>query len=274
MIMRLWLATLLVCSLAQAQTSGDREIARKRYEMGLLLFQRGAYADALKELQAAKSALDRPEFDYNIGLCLAKLERADEAADALERFVNKRPNDPEAPTIRRRIAELRAQAKEPPPPPAPREAAPPPRETRSAEPTPPGGEPQPPGSEPISPGEAAARAAQAEALRHPPPPSPPSPFLQFARTPRGTASLALGGIAVATLLTSAITGGLALSNNNAYRDSCIFNCDHGRYDTARGLAITTDVMISIGVVSAVTTIVLVLTRPKEQAVASGTVVRW
>ena len=269
MIMRLVIAALVCCSLAHA---GDREIARKRYEMGLLLFQRGNYSEALKELQAAKAALDRPEFDYNIGLCLAKLDRHEEAADALERFVRARPDDPEAPAIRRRIAELRTQSSEPAPPP-PREAAPPP--PREEVPPPPReAAPPPPGAEPLPPGEAAARDADEYATRHPAPPPPASPFVRFARTPHGAATLGLGGAAVATLLTAAITGGLAISNNNAYRDSCFFICDHSAYDTARGLAITTDVLISIGVVATVTTIALVLTRPKERPLARSAVIQW
>jgi tetratricopeptide (TPR) repeat protein len=253
MIMRLVIAALLCSSLAQA---GDREIARKRYEMGLLLFQRGSYADALKELQAAKAALDRPEFDYNIGLCLEKLDRPQEAAEALERFVGARPNDPEAAGIRRRIAELRTRQPEPPPPPEPKEALPPPpRETAPA---------PAPSSEPVPPGEVAAKAADDWAAQHPTPPPPESPFLRFAHTPHGAATLAMGSITVATLLTSAITGGLAISNRDAYRDSCIFACDHGAYETAHNLAITTDVLLSVGVAAGVTTLVLVLTRPKEQ----------
>lgn len=262
MIMRLVVAALLCSSLAQA---GDKEIARKRYEMGVLLFQRGSYSEALKELQAAKAQFDRPELDYNIGLCLAKLDRPQEAAEALERFVNARPNDPEAPSIRRRITELRTEL---PPPPPPQEApAPPPPEPKEAAPPP----PREAGQEPVSPGEAAAKAADEWEARHPRPPAPPSPFMQFAQTPQGTATLAVGGATVALLLTSAITGGLALSNNGTYRDSCAVVCDHGAYETAHNLAVATDVMISIGVAAGVTTLVLVLTRPKERPLAA---LRW
>jgi tetratricopeptide (TPR) repeat protein len=265
MIMRVVIAALLCSSLAQAQLhSSDREIARKRYEMGVLLYQRGSYSESLKELQAAKAALDRPEFDYNIGLCLAKLDRPQEAAEALERFVNARPNDPEAPAIRRRIAELRTEL---PPPPAPQEAPPPPPpEPKEALPPP----PREAGQEPVSPGEAAAKAADEWEARHPRPPQPPSPFMQFAQTPHGTATLAVGGATVALLLTSAITGGLALSNNSTYRDGCAVACDHGTYETAHNLAVATDVMISIGVAAGVTTLVLVLTRPRERPVAALT----
>ena len=78
----------------------------------------------------------------------------------------------------------------------------------------------------------------------------------------------MGGLTVATLLTAAITGGLALSNNNAYRDSCAFVCDHGAYESAHGLAVGTDVMLSIGVAAGVTTLVLVLTRPREKPLAA------
>jgi tetratricopeptide (TPR) repeat protein len=267
--MRFLVAALLVCSLAPTfagADEGDKEMARKRYEMGMLLFQRGKYAESLKELQAAKAAFDRPEFDYNIGLCLAKLDRPGEAADALERFVTARPNDPEAPTIRSRITELRQQLQKPPPV----EPEPPPPRTRAPdEPNPlPEKEALPPGprEEPVPPGEQAARAAAVEEARRPPP--PPSAFARFIRTPQGIATFAVGGFAVAALLTSAITGGIAISHNNDYRDGCNLGiCDHSLYESARSFAIGTDVMIALGVAATATTIVLAVVRPKERPMA-------
>jgi tetratricopeptide (TPR) repeat protein len=272
--MRFLIAALLVCSVGFAD-EGDKEMARKRYEMGMLLFQRGKYADALRELEAAKAAFDRPEFDYNIGLCLAKLDRPGEAADALERFVKARPNDPEAPSIRTRIAELRQQLQKPPPAEpapvsderpharAPDEPNPLP-EKEALPPAPPGV----PGvrEEPLPPGEVAARAAAVEEARRPPP--PPSAFSRFIRTPQGIATFAVGGFAVAAFLTSAITGGLAISRNNDYRDGCNLDiCDHALYESARSLAIGTDVMLALGVAATVTTIVLAVVRPKEKPIA-------
>jgi tetratricopeptide (TPR) repeat protein len=282
--MRWILASLLLCSLAYADS--DREIAKRHYQTGIQLFGRGQYAKALEELQAAKAALDRPEFDYNIGLCLAKLDRNEEAATALERFVESRPDDPEAPAIRRRIAELRAippapkeaapAPREAPPPPPPQEAPPPPPPRREAVPDQPTPAPPPPaaaGAEPMPPGETAAREYEAEEARRPRRPYKSS-FARFAETPHGIATLAMGGFTVAALLTSAITGGLALSNNSSYRDSCTFVCDHGAYETAHSLAIGTDVMLSLGVAAGITTLVLALTRPQERPYARAGVVQW
>jgi tetratricopeptide (TPR) repeat protein len=290
MLMRWILASLILCSFAWAQS--EREVAKRHYQVGIQLFGRGKYADALKELEAAKAALDRPEFDYNIGLCLAKLERNEEAATALERFVEARPDDPEAPAIRRRIAELRAI------PPAPREAAPAPREVARAtretnpderaanpderapnpdepRPAPPSRRAPPPaaGEEPMPPGETAARDFEAEEASRPRRPYKSS-FQRFAETPHGIATLALGGFTVAALLTATITGSLALSNNGSYRDSCTFVCDHGAYETAHSLAIGTDVMLSLGVAAGITTLVLALTRPQERPYARAGVVQW
>src|SRR5207302_1891705 len=103
----------------------DRELARTRFKAGQALFQRGRAAEALAEFEEGKRSFALPEFDYNIGLCLAKLGRPGDAADALQRYIDARPDDPEATGIWRMIAELRAEAARhavgsaPPPSPAP-----------------------------------------------------------------------------------------------------------------------------------------------------------
>jgi tetratricopeptide (TPR) repeat protein len=130
------LPLLFIAAIALPTAAGadeaDRELARQRYATGKLLFDRGRYADALVEFEAAKDALHKPEFDYNIGICLSHLDLPGKAAEALERFITALPNDPEAPKIRKMIAELRVKAAqkppapEPAPEPAPPPAAPPP----------------------------------------------------------------------------------------------------------------------------------------------------
>src|SRR4051812_12298103 len=103
------LALLPAPSVAVADEA-DTELARRRFETGKLLYDRGRYDQALVELQSAQASLQRPELDYNIGLCLDKLGRAREAADALERYIQARPDDGEAAGIWQLIAELRARA--------------------------------------------------------------------------------------------------------------------------------------------------------------------
>jgi hypothetical protein len=259
---------LAVVAPARADDSGDREMARKRYEMGLLLFQRGKWGDALAELQAAKAALDRPEFDYNIGLCLAKLGRAREAADALERFVEARPDDPQTPSIRARIVQLRMQPEPRAPepeiehPPLPQVSAP------SPEPSTPPVATTPP-AEPVPPGVAALPDKAA-------PPPPRQGFSAFVHSGRGAATFALGGLAMVTLVTAAATGGTALVDKNQYLSGCGTSdgCDHGKWQTAHALAITTDVLISVGVASAVVTTILALTRPRAELRAWSEGVRF
>jgi tetratricopeptide (TPR) repeat protein len=121
------LAAIALPTAARADEA-DRELARQRYATGKLLFDRGRYADALVEFEAAKDALHKPEFDYNIGICLSHLDLPGKAAEALERFITALPNDPEAPKIRRMIAELRVKAAQKPaaPEPAPEPPTPPP----------------------------------------------------------------------------------------------------------------------------------------------------
>jgi hypothetical protein len=229
---------------AAAADEGDREIARKRYEMGIMLYGRGRYAEALVELEAAKQAFDRPEFDYNIGLCLAKLDHPSEAADALERFVRARPNDPEAPGIRARIAELRQEQPKPPPPPSP----PSPLEHPPLPAVPPPAPPQ----------------------AHAPPPEPvaPPPPRPFWKTDRGVATLVLGGVAVGSVIAAAALGGVALSRRSAYDDGCTLgHCDRTLYDEAHQLAIGCDVLLGVSVGAAAIATIVLFTRPKEKPIA-------
>ena len=250
---------------------GDRELARQRYLTGTVLYQRGRYADALVELERGKQADPKPEFDYNIGLCLQKLGRASEAADAYERFLAVRPQDREAEMLRAEIARLRASAAvvsvpsavAAPTPPAggapaaPNVVAPPPATSLAPPPatwTAPSAAVQPYGA-PTSGVDAFASAAR-----------PPS----FVRSTRGQAALAVAAVGGAALLTAAITGGVALSDRDSYRAGCAAGrCDDTRYDDGRRLAIGTDVLLGIGAAAAVTaTIVAVTWRTEHRTVVA------
>jgi tetratricopeptide (TPR) repeat protein len=106
--------TLLLLLAALPARADDTDLARQRYATGKILYERGQYAEALVEMQASKRLSGRVELDYNIGMCLWRLGRGQEAADALERFARARPNDPEAASTWQLIAELRAPKLTPP----------------------------------------------------------------------------------------------------------------------------------------------------------------
>jgi len=247
-----FVAAIVLCVGGGRADAGDRELARQRYLTGTMLFQRGRYADALVELERGNQADPRPEFDYNIGLCLEKLGRAAEAADAFERFLAARPRDSEAEALRADIARLRQSAAPPiaataPAPPSP---SPPPPPSLHAD----AGVAQPYG--------APASLAQAFA---------PIPQLPFARTTRGKATIALAVAGGALLVTSAVTGAVALGDRAAYRAGCAAGrCDDASYDGGRRVAVATDVLLGFGAAAAVTAVIVGVVRshsPRSFAVA-------
>ncbi|HXU74734.1 MAG TPA: tetratricopeptide repeat protein [Polyangia bacterium] len=240
--------------------AGDRELARQRYQTGTMLYQRGRYADALVELQRGNQAEPKPEFDYNIGLCLEKLGRTAEAADAYERFLAARPHDREAAVLRADIERLRRSVAAAPAAAASAVAAPVP----SALPAPSVVAPPPsviPPSEPAAPRQPyGAPSSVADAFAHDV--RPPS----FAHTTRGQATIALATIGGAALLTAAITGGVALSERDSYRAACAAGrCDDASYDGGRRVAVTTDVLLAVGAAAAVTATLAGVIGRRERA---------
>jgi tetratricopeptide (TPR) repeat protein len=226
----------------------DRELAQRRFATGKALFARQRYAEALAEFEAAKSTLKLAAFDYNIGLCLIRLDRPAEAADALERYLTATPSEADATTLWRTIAELRAEAvrrraAEPPKPEAPLPLAEAPEEPAVPQPV-----PQPKAVEP-KPSVVMVEASERRAL--------------LGRAGTGT-GIATGVIAATAIL----TGSLSLWERGRYDSTCNAGaCDRGIYSTGRNLAITTDVFIGVGVAAAVTTIVLFVVRPKASKLA-------
>jgi tetratricopeptide (TPR) repeat protein len=221
---------------AAAPASPEVEIARKRFETGTVLYRLGRYQEALVEMQAAQKLVSRPELDFNIGHCLAKLGRAAEAADALERFVTARPDDPEAPALWREIAALRGQSLHRAPVAEPAVALLP-----------------PPTAAPLPP----PRPLESQGDR-------PS----WTRTARGRASLALAGVGAALLVGAAVTGGLAVADRSIYDSGCDRgSCDPDRFATAHTLALTTDVLIGAGAASALTAVIVGVTGARARRLA-------
>jgi len=97
-----------------------------------------------------------------------------------------------------------------------------------------------------------------------------SSFSQFAHTRRGAAAIAFGSLSVAALVATAATGGAALATRNDYDRGCDGGaCDPLSYDRGRALAISSDVLLGVGLASAAVTTILVLTRPRTKPLAAA-----
>jgi tetratricopeptide (TPR) repeat protein len=91
------LATLLVAAPTYAHTTriGDaRERASTHFKSGSAHYASGEWAAALDEFEAGYAAQPSPAFLVNIGQCLRKLDRLDEAALAYRRFLDARTGSP------------------------------------------------------------------------------------------------------------------------------------------------------------------------------------
>jgi hypothetical protein len=92
---------------------------------------------------------------------------------------------------------------------------------------------------------------------------PLSLSVTFASTTWGRAVIGTGTAAAAALVAAAVTGGLAVTTRSQLDQTCNTLCDYSRYDRAHALAIATDVLIGVGAASALTSLVLGLTRPRR-----------
>lgn len=107
--MRIFVATAVLAALALPALADvqdpDTEVARRRFMRGAELYDQGRYAEAAAEFEAASRLRPAPQFDFNIGRCLDRLEHWGEAADAYERYATSHPPDEE--DVRARVAVLR-----------------------------------------------------------------------------------------------------------------------------------------------------------------------
>ncbi len=90
-------AVLVVASPAGARTTraeDARARAHVHWQAGSQRYSAGEFAAALDEFQAGYSAQPSPAFLVNIGQCLRKLDRLDEAALAYRRFLDAHTGSP------------------------------------------------------------------------------------------------------------------------------------------------------------------------------------
>lgn len=91
--MRALLVVVLLTRAALALEPRDAA-AQQHYRVGSARYAAGAYESALAEFEAGYAAHASPAFLVNIGQCLRKLDRLDEAALAFRRFLDTRTGSP------------------------------------------------------------------------------------------------------------------------------------------------------------------------------------
>lgn len=110
-----WLAW-APASHALAQTAATADMrdaeARARFDAGRIAFAASRYADALGDFERAYELSGRAELLYNMGTCLDRLRRDDEAIEIFGRYLEALPDAPNRLEVETRLEAMRASRDE------------------------------------------------------------------------------------------------------------------------------------------------------------------
>ncbi len=239
------LASLLATPCVQAQGHGDDEAAQDlraqaSFRAATAYYEAGDYENALRDFQTSYDLSRRPELLWNLYLCHERLGQWEQAAGALESFLEAgAPGYPED-QVQARLAHLRRRI-----------------ERRQ------GGE----SDQAIEADDADADAdvtatgTEGEATA-PTTPEDPTPVVAIA----GFSIAAVG------LLGFAVFGSLTLAEDAALTNECGTHCTASRASTLDVFAIGTDVSLGVALVGAVVGVVGLVLAP--HAAPSTTATRW
>ena len=198
-------SVILWATVAQAQ--GDVARAKSHYKAGAGHYQKGKYAEAIREFEESYRLSRRPDILYNLAQCHDKLGDVEKTVEYLQRYLRDQPKASDREQVgawlanrEKALAEQRAAAARAE---ADKQAA----ETRARE------------------AEAAARAARAVAVTPAPPPQPRRSTAGWA-VPATTA-----GVAVVLFAVGGAYGGIAMQK----KDDARANCDASNACTPEGV---------------------------------------
>ena len=228
-------------ALARAQANDER--ARQLFEEGRSFFDQGNYSQCILTWREAYRLSQRAGLLFNLAEAEERAERFGDAAGSLERYLasgeaHARENRS---SITQRVARLREQAASSPVPPPLVAQAPPPQ------------------------------------LVQPAPAPPPVAETPAPTRPRIWSWVALG-LTGAFVIGTVVTGVLTLNLRSELEDACGgTSCPASRqsdWDTARSLAITTDVLIGLASASAAATVLLFLLETRPRTRSTAMVIPW
>jgi hypothetical protein len=291
MTMRLRILLLLGLMMPTLARAGDDQ-ARRHFEAGIALVQKHDFSSAIVELEASFAANPLPETLFDIALCQRELERFVAARANLRRYLDTLPasdaNKQKIAEATQLLAQTEAQlatlkVRSTPEgelrvdgelvPLASRVGMKLDPGTHKLEITAAGYQPEARELKMVA-GERRVLDIELERVGHEEAavPAPPAATLatpafsppRFIDTAQGRAAIGVGVGALALFVAGAATGGVVLSDKSQYHDSCNTICDGGLYNRAHTIAITTDVLLSVGGAAAVTSLVLFLVHPKHR----------
>jgi tetratricopeptide (TPR) repeat protein len=235
--MRIAFALSLLFSVA---AHGDKTSAEARalYDKAIAHYDLADYDTAITEFKQAYELSKEPGLLFNLAQAHRLKKDWALALHFYKTYLELKPNAANRADAEAQMAKMQHELDNAPPPPPPEVTPPPP---------PPEVAPPPPPPE----------------VKPPPPP-------RFLHTRRGKATVAFATLAALSLAGSAVTGGLALWTRSRYDSGCSSgDCSHSLYATGRTEAITTDVLIGVGVVAALTATLIGALRHREKPVTLG-----
>jgi tetratricopeptide (TPR) repeat protein len=203
------LATGILALPTAGRAAPDR--AKERYKEGKALFEAGKMEEALAAFTDSYNASGNPDLLYNLGVCSERLGLKDKAVAYYELYLEEKPDAPDAPDVRARVAALKT------PPPKP------------AEPTP--GEAKPP----------APSAPEPELVAAP---------VEEDDTGVLWPAVAVGAGAL-VLASGTLTAILAYKEYGTLKEQCAPDCSSGRVSKARNMALAADIQFAVGGATAV-----------------------
>jgi tetratricopeptide (TPR) repeat protein len=108
MLLRLLLALALSSMVAVANEAPVSPEAKRHVDAGIEAYNGARYDEAVKEFELAYRLSNRPALLFNIARAEAKLGHEEEAIAFLRRYLEERPNAPDAPAV---LAEIEAYQK-------------------------------------------------------------------------------------------------------------------------------------------------------------------
>ncbi len=216
----------------EAQPAGEAD-ARHHFRVGQAHYESGHFVDAAHEFEESYRLSSRPALLHNIYVAYRDAGMAREAADALRRYLAEAENIENRPLLERRLANLERMAAnqgsdDAPPSDDPPDTSDPPPPASTGDPAPATGPSEGGGGGGLSP-----------------------------------VGFIVAGVGAAALIGAAVTGPLALVAESDLasmcpNDVCPSNVDYeARASDGRALAITTDVLLGVGVAALATGVVLI-----------------
>jgi|GEM_PF-2643704 len=241
--MRLVIASLVFALFAQtpshaAKPTADELKARALYDDAVQRYDLAEYDKAIEEFKQVYLMTNRPELLFNLAQSHRAKHDQETALHFYQTYLKLKPEAPNRLEVRAFIVELEKAL----------------HERDIVRPT-----EKPPESAHVEPLIEAPKVAAPPLRFNGPPPQPP-----FFKTPRGKAVIAMMAVSAVSLFSAAAAGSVAISRRGSYDDSCSLGaCNPALFSEGHSVAVVTDVLIAVGAATALTAVLVAVTRPKS-----------